>query len=101
MIEARTPVRVCRLQLDERVAADLDVRQRRLSLIVLDGEPVSEAHLLRVELVGVVEVLDGDRHVVHVVDAGEPRVLREAGADRRPDGKTRHEHEYSAHVQLL
>jgi hypothetical protein len=62
--------------LDERVAAGLNVGERRLALRVPHREPFLEAHLLRVEVECLVEVVVGNRYVVHVVD-GQPVSLRQ------------------------
>jgi hypothetical protein len=100
VVQPRGTIGIRALQLDERVPAGLHVRERRLPLVVADGEPLAEAHLLGVEGERLVEVVDGDGDVIHVVGAVRPIALREARYDGRSGQEADEKHEQCTHRTL-
>jgi len=73
--------------------AHLDVCELRLARGVLHRERLAEAHLLRVEGEGLVEVLHREADVVHVVLSAEPLALRKAGSQRTTNQESRQEYD--------
>jgi hypothetical protein len=63
------------LELDERVAAHLNIRERGPATVIANCKRLAKSHFLGVERKGFVEILDSDSHMIHIILAGEPRFL--------------------------
>src|SRR6185503_8920233 len=96
--DARGPLRVRLLDLDEGVAAHLHVRRHQLAVGSVLVERFAEPHLLRVEGERVGHARHRDADVVHVHLRA---LLRETGLDRKADEDSCGEQGNTTHGTLL
>jgi hypothetical protein len=75
MVETWPAICIGLLELDERVAAHLNVRERGPATVIANCERFAKSHFLGVKREGFIEILDSDSHMIHIILAGEPRFL--------------------------
>jgi len=63
----------------------------RLSFFIAYGKRFAEAHLLCVKREGVIESLDRDANVIHIIHACKSVILRDRGRNTQTDHDSNHE----------